>query len=102
MTEGTKAKGTVMERKEIRGTVADIEKVTIRDREDTLKGDKERTVTEKEKTEITEVIYRKVTKIEKVPETKLEATLTEAKTTTAGRGGRDQDNNVRDTESNIR
>lgn len=29
MTEGTKTKGTVMERKEIRGTVADIEKVTI-------------------------------------------------------------------------
>lgn len=29
VTEGTKTKGTVMERKEIRGTVADIEKVTI-------------------------------------------------------------------------
>lgn len=43
-----------------------------------------------------------MTKIEKVPETKLEAALTEAKTTTAGRGGRGRDHNVRGPESNIR
>lgn len=44
-----------------------------------------------------------MTKIkEKVPETKLEATVAAAKRTTADRGGSNKGNNVRNTENNIR
>ena len=42
MTEGTKTKGTVMEREEIRGTVADMEKVTIIETGKTHSGDRDR------------------------------------------------------------
>ena len=40
--EGTKTKGTVMEREEIRGTVADMEKVTIIETGKTHAGDRDR------------------------------------------------------------
>lgn len=42
MTEGTETKGTLTERREIRGTVAGIEKVTVTETGKTHSGDKDR------------------------------------------------------------